>query len=67
MNDSSENEAAESDDETLARLTSALGQPSLGVLERAKALFPFISDENHSLNADSVPDARVVPVNQVRG
>ncbi|MER6616586.1 hypothetical protein [Streptomyces xantholiticus] len=67
MNDSGEKEAAESDDETLARLTSALGQPSPGVLDNAKALFPFISDENHSLNADSVPDARVAPVDQVRG
>ncbi|WP_158827883.1 hypothetical protein [Streptomyces sp. NRRL S-118] len=59
MNDAGEVKAAELGDETLARLTGALGRPPLSMLENAKALFPFASSGNGDENADpvSVPQA----------
>lgn len=67
MNESGEVKAAESDDETLTRLTSALGQPPLSMLDKAKELFPFISDDNDPRSVDSVSAAGAAPADQVRG
>jgi hypothetical protein len=64
MNDAGEVKAAEMGDETLARLTGALGQPPLSMLENAKALFPFLSGGNGDGNADPVS---VAPADRVRG
>lgn len=64
MNESSEEMAAESGDETLTRLGDALGQPPLSMVENAKALFSFISDEDDARADDPVPAASAVSAAQ---
>ncbi|MFI9825521.1 hypothetical protein ACIHFC_34560 [Streptomyces sp. NPDC052013] len=62
MNESSKENAAESDDETLARLAGAVGQPSPGTLDRAKALFAFVTDDDREPSAESAPAEEPTPV-----
>lgn len=73
MNESDEKESAvsvsQSDDETLARLSGAVGQPPVGVLENAKALFALIHEGKDAADTDSVPavSASAGPAHQGRG
>ncbi|MFH9044963.1 hypothetical protein ACH4FA_37485 [Streptomyces sp. NPDC017966] len=64
MNGSGEAKATESGEEALARLGGAVGQPPRSMLDNAKALYAFISDDD-ARSADTVSAARTAPADQV--
>ncbi|MEW2079928.1 hypothetical protein ACFZAG_41795 [Streptomyces sp. NPDC012403] len=65
MNGSGEAKATESGEEALARLGGAVGQPPRSMLDNAKALYAFISDDDDTRSADTVSAARTAPADQV--
>ncbi|MFD7548845.1 hypothetical protein ACFV0R_18780 [Streptomyces sp. NPDC059578] len=67
MKEAGEAKAAESDEETLTRLTSAIGQPPLSMLDNAKALFALHHGGNEDPSAESVSAERAAAADQVCG